>query len=225
VLANLELLQASLQAPEHGEEEEMIESALRSSKRMSRLVSDLLLLARADSGRVSERTPCDLAEVVKGAIGEIEPVADGHSLTLTGAAPVKLTGNADELHRMVLNLLENAIHHTPRGTSVDVSLAQGAGKVTLEVSDNGPGIPPDLSEQVFDRFVRAAGPADTAGSGGTGLGLSIVRAVAEGHGGRVWVTPSKHGGAAFHVELSADHPAGVEPKPADEVIKTRLGAL
>jgi signal transduction histidine kinase len=229
VLANLELLQAALgsSTPE-GEEREVVDSALRSSRRMSRLVSDLLLLARADSGRTGERVSCDLAEGAADAVAEIQPVSAGHTIALRRSGPVWTSGSPDELHRMVRNLLENAVRHTPEGAAIEVSVAEADGKALLEVADDGPGVTEGLEEQIFGRFVRGEGPADTAGSLGTGLGLSIVRAVAESHGGRVWVSRSAAGGAAFHVELPGAAPARREDNPAqirDEVVSARLGAL
>ena len=108
---------------------------------MNRLVGDLLLLARADAGRVGSRVECDLAMIAAEALEEVAPVSDGHvfAAELHDSAPV--AGNPDELHRMVLNLLENAIRHTPEGTEVEVDLAERDGEALLTVSDDGPGLP------------------------------------------------------------------------------------
>ncbi|MDX6662998.1 MAG: two-component system, OmpR family, sensor kinase [Solirubrobacterales bacterium] len=206
VLANLELLESALDPSHQGEESEIIGSALRSSRRMSRLVSDLLLLARVDSGRLGGRSVCDLAAIVKDALAEIGPVAGEHSIRLLRSEPARLSCNADELHQLARNLLENAVRHTPAGSAVEVSVWSENGLAVLEVADDGPGIPDGLEEDVFGRFVRGAGPADIAGSGGTGLGLAIVRTVAESHGGSVGVERSQSGGARFRVELPAPEP-------------------
>ncbi len=113
VLANLELLTEELA----GEQAETAEAALRSTRRMRRLVGDLLLLARADARRVQPRRGTDLAEVLVEAAGELGPMADHHDLSLRpGPAPV--IGVRDELHRLALNLLENAVRHTPPGTRI-----------------------------------------------------------------------------------------------------------
>ncbi len=202
ILANLELLQERLDAAERrGEEGEMIESALQSSKRMGRLVSDLLLLARADAGRTGTRHECDLAAVAAAALSEVRPVADGHRLTLVDRGTVPVNGNPDELHRLTVNLLDNGVRHTPAGTEIRVAVERRNGDAVLEVSDDGPGIPPEMEEQVFSRFVRGTGPADVAGDGGAGLGLAIVKAVAISHGGDVDAGPSPAGGARFTVRL------------------------
>jgi two-component system, OmpR family, sensor kinase len=106
----------------------------------------------------------------------------------------------DDLHRMALNLLENAYLHTPAGTPVTLAVRAQDGCAVLEVADRGPGVPPALRERVFERFTRGAGDASPAG-GRSGLGLSIVRAVAEGHGGSVSLSDARGGGARFEVRL------------------------
>jgi len=204
ILANLELLQDRLEALERrGEESEMIDSALGSARRMSRLVSDLLLLARADAGRTGVRRECDLAAVAAAALSEVRPVADGHRLTLADRGPVPVEGNPDELHRLALNLLDNGLRHTPRGTEIRVAVERRNGDAVLEVSDDGPGLPPGMEEQVFSRFVRGTGPADLGKGGGAGLGLAIVKAVAVAHDGEVDAGRSATGGARFTVRLPA----------------------
>jgi two-component system OmpR family sensor kinase len=202
-LANLELLEASLAESGRTEDRDAVASALRSSRRMSRLVSDLLLLARADAGRTGARRECDLAEIAAAAAGEAEPVVNGRELSVTAEGPVPVEANPDELHRLVLNLLDNALRHTPEGTKVRLSVEQRDGVALLEVSDDGPGIPAAFEEQIFARFVRASGPADLSPGGGTGLGLAIVRAVAGAHGGTVEAGRSDQGGARFTVRLPA----------------------
>jgi signal transduction histidine kinase len=202
VLANLELLQERLARDSAGDDEqEMVGSALRSSKRMSRLVSDLLLLARADAGRTGARTEVDLGEVATAAVAEVRPVANRHRLTIDEAEPVPVQANADELHRLAVNLLDNGVQHTPAGTEIRVAVARRNGDAVLEVSDDGPGIPSGMEDEIFSRFVRGAGPADVAGSSGTGLGLAIVKAVATSHGGDVEAGASPAGGARFTVKL------------------------
>jgi signal transduction histidine kinase len=206
VLANLELLQASLGNAEQAEDSEVVDSALRSSRRMSRLVGDLLLLARADAGRLGQRRRSDLAEVAGEAAAEAAPLMGDRELVVDNDRPLAVEGNPDELHRMVLNLLDNAAHHTPPGSRVELRLRADDGDAVVEVADNGPGIPPALRAQVFDRFVRGEGPADTARGTGTGLGLAIVSAVAESHGGSVEVTESEAGGALFRARIPMVRP-------------------
>jgi two-component system, OmpR family, sensor kinase len=202
VLANLELLAESL----HGDEGDAARSALRSSQRMRRLVADLLLLARTDVGRVVSHEPCDLAQIVVEAAGELGAVSDTHDIELdVHSAPVE--GSRDELHRLTINLIENALRHTPSGSEIRVSTRMANGQADLIVEDDGPGVPHDLAPNLFERFVRGAG--DRGGS--FGLGLAIVRAVAESHGGSVRLEDRDPHGARFTVNLPASTEEGVKP--------------
>ncbi len=146
ILANLELLEASLREPRNEEERAMVDSALRSSRRMSRLVADLLLLARADAGRAGKHRPCDLAEVAGNAAAEVAPTLVDHALEIENEVPLAVEGNPDELHRMILNLLDNAARHTPAGARIELRLRAAAGDAVVEVADDGPGIPPQLRD-------------------------------------------------------------------------------
>ena len=196
VLANLELLEMELE----GEPREAAASALRSSRRMRRLVADLLLLARADAGRAAPHTRVDLSEVVAEAAGELEPVAGDHQISVATVPGAELEGARDELHRLTLNLLENALRHTDPGTAVEATVERIDGEVVLSVEDDGPGIPPELHDKVFERFFRGAGDR----SGSSGLGLSIVRAVAASHDGSVSLEDPLDGrGARFVVRFPA----------------------
>lgn len=217
VLANLELLQASLDRAGQAEDREVVDSALRSSRRMSRLVADLLLLARADAGRVERHRRCDLAEIAGAAAAEAAPLLGERPLSLDNERPLRVEGNPDELHRMVLNLLDNAAHHTPPGTKVELRLLERDREAVVEVADDGPGIPAEMREQVFQRFVRRDGPADTSGAGtGTGLGLAIVSAVASAHGGSVEALESASGGALFRARI----PLAPRETARDDVLET-----
>jgi signal transduction histidine kinase len=195
ILANLELLEAGLE----GDDAEVVQSALRSSRRMRGLVSDLLLLARADAAR-SERTrePVDIGGVIRAAAGEAAPLAAGHDLAVDVVSGVIVDGWRDDLHRMVLNLIENALRHTPPGTPVRASLhTPDEDTVCIVVEDQGPGLPEDIRGRAFERFVRGGGESGR----GSGLGLAIVSAVAEAHDGRVRYEDRLNGGARFMITL------------------------
>jgi two-component system, OmpR family, sensor kinase len=195
VLANLELLAESL----HGEEGDAARSALRSSQRMRRLVADLLLLARTDVGRVVPRESCDLAQIVVEAAGELGPVSENHEIVLD-VQPTPVEAVRDEIHRLTINLLENALRHTPAGTRIHVTTRLDGAVARLIVEDDGPGVPAELAPTLFERFVRGAG--DRGGS--FGLGLAIVKAVAVSHGGDVVLeSPAQGSGARFVVTLPA----------------------
>jgi signal transduction histidine kinase len=206
VLANLELLAEELD----GEQADSAQAALRATRRMRRLVGDLLLLARADAGRAAPRRPTDLADVLVEAVAELEPVAAGHEIVVE-AHPAVVEGSRDELHRLALNLIENAIFHTPAGTEVRVRTTAHDDVARLAVEDDGPGVPPELVPRLFERFVRGGGDS----AGGSGLGLSIVRAVARSHCGDVSVSSPPGGGTRFLVELPLSaQPAPAEPAPS-----------
>jgi two-component system, OmpR family, sensor kinase len=212
VQANLELLQAAGAA---GSDDHAVDSALASTKRMSRLVSDLLLLARADAGRRAARTELDLRSTATEALEEVTPLAGDRKLEGELAEPLPMVGNPDELHRLIRNLLENAVRHTPEGSTVRLRATREAGEAVLEVTDDGPGIAAGMESQIFERFVRGEGPADTAAGGGSGLGLAIVRAVAESHGGSVEAGRSSSGGARFTVRLPLEGTPARETEPAE----------
>jgi two-component system OmpR family sensor kinase len=172
------------------------------STRMTGLVEDLLLLARLDNGRAVAHEPVDLTRLVVDAVSDARAAGPDHAWALElPAEPVELVGDADRLHQVVVNLLGNARTHTPPGTTVTVGLSTADGSVLLRVSDDGPGIPPELLPRVFERFARGDGSRSRA-AGSTGLGLAIVSAVAEAHGGTVGVRSSP-AGTTFTVRLPA----------------------
>jgi signal transduction histidine kinase len=196
VLTSLELLAEELD----GEQADTAQAALRSARRMRRLVGDLLLLARADAKHVQPHQATRLDDVLTEAASEIEPVAEYHELSVF-AEPVVVSGARDELHRLVLNLIENAVRHTPPGTHIRASTLLDGEDAVLMVEDDGPGIPAELEERVFERFVRSG----RDGARGSGLGLAIVRAVAESHGGSVTLErPARRRGARFVVRLPVE---------------------
>ena len=217
VLANLELLQASLGGPGQAEDREVVDSALRSSRRMSRLVSDLLLLARADAGRLAAHKRVDLAEVAGDAALEAMPLMGDRHFVIDNDRPLRVEGSSDELHRMILNLLDNAARHTPDGATIELRLSEQGSDAVVEVADDGPGIPPAMRTQIFDRFVRGEGPADTARGTGTGLGLAIVSAVAASHGGTVLATESPSGGALFRARIPVAAGAPADKKHSTSI--------
>jgi len=214
--ANLELLQDA--AVGSDDDRQAVDSALSSTKRMSALVSDLLLLARADAGRRAATKRLDLVEIAMGALEEVQPIAGTRRIESHLDGPLSLEGNPDELHRLIRNLLENAVRHTPEKTTIELTARQDGDEALLEVLDDGPGIPLEMEDQVFDRFVRGEGPADTAGGGGSGLGLAIVRAVAESHGGSVSAGRSTYGGARFSVRLPIEPLANVQERLIDSAL-------
>ncbi|GII78623.1 sensor histidine kinase [Sphaerisporangium rufum] len=185
------------------------------SVRMGRLVDDLLLLARLDAGRPLRREEVDLTRLAIDATGDARAAGPEHRWRLElPEEPVTVTGDADRLHQVLVNLLNNARIHTPPGTTVTVSVAgpgRGRDHAELSVADDGPGVPAEFQHEVFDRFARADRGRARA-SGGTGLGLAIVQAVAHAHGGTV-ALDGVPGRTVFTVTL----PASPDPsRPAEQ---------
>ncbi len=211
VQANLELLALTTD----GEDREAVASALRSARRMRLLVSDLLLLARMDAQRQVTRAPVELDRAILEAVDELEPQIDGHEIEVD-VQPVTLDGVRDELVRMVANLVGNALRHTPQGTTVRVRLRATGDRGELIVEDDGPGIPEELRDRIFERFVRRGGEA----AGSTGIGLAIVRAAAQHHGGDARFEPVRPDGTGarfvvtFAVAVAGAEPAGDAETPA-----------
>jgi heavy metal sensor kinase len=194
----------TLSQPERDESEyrEALAAVSQQSSRLTRLVDDMLVLARADGGGYPVvLADVDLAELVAGCVRELGGRADDRDIRVsTSLEPVRMRADEALLRRMFGNLLNNALTYTPRGGSVKVSLAKLQAGVELRVADTGPGIPPEDRERVFERFVRLD-PARAAG--GAGLGLAIARWVAEVHGGRVEVLSSGPQGTVFAAKLPA----------------------
>jgi two-component system OmpR family sensor kinase len=194
------------------------------AERMSRLVEDLLLLARLDAGPALDIQPTDLNALLIDAVSDARAAGPDHSWSLALPGEV-VTVPADQyrLHQVVANLLANARTHTPPGTRVQVSLVAASDRALITVADDGPGIPAEIGDRVFERFTRADSSrvraAGAATGGSTGLGLAIVSAVVEAHHGEVDVQ-SRPGETRFVVSLPIDEVTAqvpdVEPDPAAE---------
>jgi heavy metal sensor kinase len=171
------------------------------AQRLSRLVEDMLVLARADAGGHPLR-PVDLYldELVADCRRAVDVLATRRGVTIqsAGASEIPFRGDEDLLRQMVLNVLQNAVQHTPAGGAVAVDICHDPGAVTIRVRDGGPGIPPADQERIFDRFVQLD-PARRVQ--GTGLGLPIARWIAEAHGGSLTLESSGPGGSTFSVSL------------------------
>jgi len=174
------------------------------SARMSELVEDLLLLARLDAGRPLQSGPVDLSRLAIDATSDARVAGPGHRWQLElPDGPVQVRGDEQRLHQVLANLLSNARTHTPAGTTVTVALRSADGTAELTVSDDGPGIPPQLQPDIFERFVRGDSSRSRA-VGSTGLGLSIVAAVIAAHHGTVAVS-SEPGRTRFTITLPLEN--------------------
>lgn len=164
-------------------------------ERMERLVDELLELAQLDERSEIETSHVDLAALLRELAG-----ADTTGVELGELPAGRLSGNPELLARVVRNLLVNARRHAGDSGRVILSATAADGRVTVEVDDDGPGVPPAERERVFERFHRVDSARDRD-SGGSGLGLAISRQIIEAHGGRIWVEDSALGGARAVFEL------------------------
>ena len=192
--------------------------------RMTRLVDDLLAMARMEGANVRRET-LRLAEVGAQAVEDVSTVAAERSVTVVaprGVAP-PVTGDRLSLRRAVANLLDNAVRHAPPGSSVDVEVGGRDGWAWLAVHDDGPGIPPAEQPRIFNRFYRVD-QARSRLDGGSGLGLAIVRQIAEGHGGSVRVVSTPGEGASFVLWVPTRTGVAGPPPADDPAASTRAAA-
>ena len=175
--------------------------------RMERLVEDLLLLARADEGELLRPTALDLQPFVTELFDSLTLTAE-RTFELGDVPSGTLRADEDRLAQVVRNLARNAVEHTGPGGVVRVCVtAQPRGWIEIALEDDGPGIPPEQRDRVFDRFHRLDS-ARARGKGGAGLGLAIARAIVEAHGGRIAAGASPEGGARVAFRLPGFKPAG-----------------
>lgn len=195
---------------EHRSEAEYRESVSTmqsAAKRLTRIVEDLFLLARADSATLAARREhVSLDELVHDVVRDVRSIANerGVRVTLTHAVDAPMLGDADLLGRLVLNLLDNAIKHTPAGGAVEVRMDRVDDRCTVTVTDSGLGIPAEAQSRVFERFFRvdvARAREEQTATSGAGLGLSIGRHIAEMHGGALVLVESRPGRTVFRLSL------------------------
>lgn len=184
-----------------------IEEALDSARRLKALAEDLLALARIGSVHETPHTPVALDEVAKNAATWVSREASRRNVELAIDADGSMVlGHAYDLERLLRNLLDNAVRHSPEGGHVRLEAKSEGDTVLVSVLDDGPGVPAEDRERVFEPFFRAA--AELPRDGGSGLGLAIVREIARGHGGDVRVEAGPGGkGAHFRATLPAASPA------------------
>ena len=170
-------------------------------ERMTRLVGDLLLLARADSGGLPlEWKLVELDNILFGVYRQVRVLEPPVEIELTAVDQVTVLGDADRLKQLILNLVENAVKYTPPGGKVSLSLSKEADWAFFEVSDTGVGIPPENLPHIYDRFYRVDKSRARA-QGGSGLGLSIAQWIAQAHGGAIRVSSQVGEGTQFTVTL------------------------
>jgi two-component system OmpR family sensor kinase len=186
------------------EQREAFAACRRAAQRMRSLIESLLQLARLDSGENPvARARCDLAEVARGCLEFVQPMAQERGIALhADLAAAECVGDPRRLEQVVTNLLVNALHYNRDGGEVRLGTRREGNQVVLEVGDTGIGIAAEHLPQVFDRFYRVD-QARTAPAGRTGLGLAIVKAVVDAHGGTIEVASRLGEGTTFTVRLPA----------------------
>jgi len=178
---------------------DLVRRIATNARKLERLLGDLLDLDRLQRGIVTpQRRPTDIAELIHRSVDETEE-RSGHEIHVL-VEPFHVSVDAPKVERIVENLLTNALRHTPSGAQVWISARPLDGGFLLTVEDDGPGIPEELREEVFEPFRQAPGSA-TGHSPGVGVGLSLVKRFAELHGGRAWVEERAGGGASFRVSI------------------------
>jgi signal transduction histidine kinase len=189
----------------YGVDAESLEAIESEAERMSRMVSDLLLLARADYGGLTlELEPLDLDTVVIEAHQQAKILAKDRDLVINidHFEPVRIEGHADRMKQLLLNLLGNAIKFTPDGGRITLSLRQSGGKAILRVKDTGIGIGAEDIKHIFDRFYQVDKSRFRTGDS-SGLGLAIAKWIVEAHHGTIGVESELGKGSTFIVEIPA----------------------
>jgi two-component system phosphate regulon sensor histidine kinase PhoR len=190
-----------------GRSPQFLEVISRQTRRMERLVADLLHLARLDARQEAlDLAPCDVTETFRGVVDDLAPViADRHQRVLIdpGAHTWRVDADPAKLHDILRNLVENAVNHSPEGTEIRLDARAEGDAAVISVIDAGPGIPPADLTRVFERFYRVDRSRSRPG---TGLGLAIVKHLVGLHGGRVEAANRPEGGAVFTVTLPLRQP-------------------
>jgi two-component system, OmpR family, sensor histidine kinase KdpD len=187
----------------------LIMTAHEEALRLARLVRNLLDMTRLDAGALKVRKELQpLEEVVGAALYRLDDRLRGRPVgtDIPGDLPL-VPFDAILIEQVLINLIENAIKHTPAGSPIDVAARALAGEVEIEVADRGPGVDRPNQERVFEKFYRVR----EGEGGGVGLGLTICRGIVSAHVGRIWVEERAHGGASFRFTLPLDHTAPAPP--------------
>jgi len=201
IVSSLDVLESGL-PPDNPTLQTVLAIAARATQRLTRLVDALLDIQRLESGRAILHKELVSVEALATETAEaVLPVAQGKGQELNAAVPPGLpliSADAELIRRVLINLLENAAKYTPPGGCIEVSAEAGSQELTVTVSDNGPGIPPEQKLAIFDKFARIQRPG---GPKGMGLGLAFCRLAVQAHGGRIWVESEPGNGSRFHFTL------------------------
>jgi signal transduction histidine kinase len=177
---------------------------LEEVNRLTRLVDDLLMIARGDSGSIKLKlSEVHVLDLARDTVALLEPLADekNQRLEVSGSEDAVVQGDPVFLRQALINVVHNAIKYSPEEAVTSIGVEHdGAGGVVISVRDSGPGIAPEHRERIFDRFYRAD-PGRSRDAGGFGLGLSISQWAVEAHQGRISVVSVEGGGSTFRIQL------------------------
>jgi signal transduction histidine kinase len=175
------------------------------TERLAALVGDVLDTSRIEAGTFSYRfEDVDVAELVRDSVARTAVGQDEVAVTADVSETLpRIRGDRDRLQQVLTNLIENAVKYSPAGEEVTVAAYSEDSRVQVEVTDHGPGVPPDQQRLIFEKFGRASTPG-APGKPGTGLGLFIARSIAEAHGGALEVVSVQTQGATFRLTLPLD---------------------
>jgi signal transduction histidine kinase len=199
IIGSLSTLQRPQLAHPDASAQQLIDTASRQANRLRSLIEDLLVVSRLDNQALPVRPELiHLQDFIEDTVAHIPDAAEV-TYVQTGPGVDSVETDPDHLHRILVNLVGNALKYAP-GSPIDIVAMVNGNEVWISVIDHGEGIPYELHDHIFDRFTQLA-PHYTRSAGGTGLGLSIVRGLSEVIGGRVWFQPTSGGGATFTVAL------------------------
>ena len=208
IKAFLELIAMKPEMPEQ-QREKLMSAITVETDRLTRLISDLLDLARIEEGSMKWRfKEASIADIIQDSIGSMGPLFEIKGLHVTTAfsSPLSgITGDRDRLVQVMTNLLSNAVKFTPAGGAIRITARQrssSGGQIVVEISDTGMGIPAEDLDLIFEKFQRSSDQLAGAVEG-TGLGLAIARQIVEYHGGRIWATSTRGKGSTFTFTLPA----------------------
>jgi PAS domain S-box-containing protein len=204
IRGSLGLLAGGVVGPVPATAQAMLDIALKNSERLTRLVDDILDIAKIESGRmVFNMAPLDLTRLVGQAIEANRSYAEQHGVTFLLARTEQqalVRADVDRLTQVIANLLSNAAKFSPRDATVEIAIDRLDRRLRVAVADHGPGITEEFSGRIFGKFAQADA-SDTRQKGGTGLGLSIAKALIERMGGRIWFSSTIDVGSTFYIDL------------------------
>ncbi len=202
IVSSLDVIQALMPQDSDPAVEPLLDIAIRATERIERLTNSLLDIRRLEAGQsIANRELVSPTSITKEAVKNVLPIVENKNQEITLLIEENLPRvwvDTDMIGRVLTNLLENAVKHTPAGSTIYLGARLEGNQVIMWVQDNGPGIPPDERERIFDKFSRLHG---RGGPKGLGLGLAFCRLAVEAHGGQIWVDDGPEGGSNFKFTL------------------------